>query len=488
MKEYRFRLEKGSRKFPCPECSKKRFVRYVDVSTGEYLPEMYGKCDRADNCGYFRNPYQDGYAANMNSKSTEGILGHEKFFSKGHFLRKQQIPIELQSIPIDVVKATLQGYEYNNFVQNLLERVPFPFAVEEVERVVALYYLGTITTAYLRGAVTFPFIDIEQQVRAVQVKQFDQTNHTVTTNKLDKMLQNDYKIARQPNPEWLTKYIEYGEQHGYFTCLFGEHLLKTFPNNPVALVEAPKTAIYGTLYFGIPESPEDLIWLAVYNKSSFSLEKMKVLKGRNVCVFPDLSKDGKTYLEWHTKAKVIQAEIPGLRFVFSDFLERLAPMDARNEGADLADFLIRWDWRQFRALTINSVPPASIEKGPTAISANSEKSAAVEKEKENGVTSDLTVLSCNSTDLGKTTQPQVSKQESLEFSNTSALHDRSSLIAVAKTIMAPFDSYDSDAVKTALGLETNGDPKILFDLLVQRGIIVQAGGLDAYYLWDSSPF
>ena len=47
---YKYVLEKGSKKHYCPECNKKRFVRYIDTNTDEYLPFDYGRCDRDDKC------------------------------------------------------------------------------------------------------------------------------------------------------------------------------------------------------------------------------------------------------------------------------------------------------------------------------------------------------------------------------------------------------------------------------------------------------
>ena len=149
----------------------------------------------------------------------------------------------------------------------------------------------------------------------------------------------------KPLPEWL---ISYKKNNKKVSCLFGEHLLSIYLQNPVALVEAPKTAIYGTLYFGFPEQTTDFIWLAVYNKSSFSFDKLKVLRGRNIFVFPDLSKDGSTFKEWEQKAKNYEMQLPGIRFIFSDILEKLAPAEDREHGYDIADYLIKQDWRLFR--------------------------------------------------------------------------------------------------------------------------------------------
>ena len=205
--------------------------------------------------------------------------------------------------------------------------------------------MGTVANGYRAGAITFPFIDIQNNVRAIQVKQFDEANHTKGTDFLHSIIEKHYSRNNTRLPDWLQAYTK---QDKKVSCLFGEHLLKKFPTNPIALVEAPKTAIYGSLYFGSPESSENLIWLAVYNKSSFSIDKMEVLKGRNVFVFPDLSKDGNTYKEWEAKAKDFEKQLTGTRFVFSDLLEKLANDNDRNDGNDFADILIKQDWRLFR--------------------------------------------------------------------------------------------------------------------------------------------
>ncbi len=359
--EYRYKFEKGSRKHFCPACNKKRFVRYIDTNTGEYLPEQYGRCDRSDNCSYHLNPYLDGYAKMIwerEQKVTEvtkvTVPKQKYFFTKP----KPQPKPEPIFFDFNTFKQTLQPerYEKNTFIQNLFYRVQFPFEVDEVTKVIQLYRLGTVIKGSWTGAVTLPYIDKKGFVRTIQVKKFDEQNHTTVQNKLDKVILSGLKKENRAVPEWLTKHIEYGDKYGYFACLFGEHLLSKYPNTKVYLFEAPKTAIYATLYFGFPEQ-SNTICLAVYNKSSFSFDKLKVLQGRFVYVFPDLSKDGNTFKEWETKAKEYESRLPGTRFIFSDLLEQAAPEADKSKGNDLADFLIKLDWRRFRDLKAKEQQP-----------------------------------------------------------------------------------------------------------------------------------
>ena len=355
---YRYILDKSSKKHYCPNCNKKSFVLYIDTVTGDYLPEQYGRCDRENKCSYHLNPYLDGYAKSIweqeqkVTKVTKVTVPTKYYFSTQPKPQPEPKPVFFD---FDTFKRTLQtDYENNVFIQNLFSKVPYPFEPVDVIKVIELYRLGTIQNGYRAGAITFPFIDIAGNVRAVQVKQFDEANHTTGTDFLHSILIKYYKEAGKVPPEWLNKYIN---QDKKVTCLFGEHLLSKYPNNPIALVEAPKTAIYGTLYFGLPENPTDLIWLAVYNKSSFSLDKVKPLQGRFVYVFPDLSKDGDTFKEWETKAKEFERQLPKIKFIFSDLLEQLAPENDKKEGNDLADYLIKQDWRLFRKRNIKEPKP-----------------------------------------------------------------------------------------------------------------------------------
>lgn len=376
MANYRFILEKKGKKHTCPNCGKKRFVHYVDKKTNEYLPEKYGRCDRENKCGHHLSPYSDGYsqmiwdkewqekkgvysetkkgAINQYTKTLNDNLSNSKTFA-------EDSAEKIVFFDFETFKRTLKDYDKNIFIQNLLSNIPFPFPADDVTKVIELYRLGTISNGYRAGAIAFPFIDVSGYVRTIQVKQFDKFNHTTGTDFLHSMIEKHYKSRKEPLPEWLEPYLK---QEKRVSCLFGAHLLRKFPSNPVAIVEAPKTAIYGTLYFGLPESEKDLIWLAVYNKTSFSFDKLQDLKGRFVYVFPDLSKDGKTFDEWKQKAADYENKLPGTRFEFSNLLERLAPEQDKTKGSDIADFLIKLDWKGFRkdGNQFRSVADSAIEQ------------------------------------------------------------------------------------------------------------------------------
>ena len=374
--EHRYIFEKGSKKHRCPNCDKKRFVRYIDTQIGEYLPEQYGRCDREINCPQqdYNNPYLDGYAKAIWEQEQGNKTDWKPQQPKR--IKKPVNKPKRAFIPVEVFNRTRAGYEQNTFIQNLLTRVAFPFEVQDIEKVISLYHLGTVQNGYRKGANTFPFIDIQNKVRAIQVKQFDEQNHTIGTDFLHSIIEKHHTRNNKPLPEWLEAY---NKNETKVSCLFGEHLLSKYPYNPVALVEAPKTAIYGTLYFDFPEQPTNLLWLAVYNLSSLNLNKCKALKGRNVYLFPDLSKDGKAFELWSNKAAEIQKRLQGTYFHVSDLLEQLAPQQDKEQGKDIADYLIKQDWRLFRKQNIKEAPQLEPEPVETSTREKREKREAPKK-------------------------------------------------------------------------------------------------------------
>lgn len=322
---YRYKLDRSPRKFICPGCNKKRFVRYVDNETCQYLPSEFGRCDRESNCKYHLNPLKVGYKT---SKALERQEYKQQPMSQ---------PRPLYFIPESILNATQKQYDKNSFIQNLLKIS----SVGDVEKIISLYRLGTLAKGSRAGAVTFPFIDASGNIRAIQAKQFNNENHTISTDWVHSILFRHYTEIQKVIPDWLNEYIK---NEIKVSCLFGSHLLNRYPLNPVGLVEAPKTAVIASLYYGLPSHPENLLWLAVYNKSSLTFEKVNALKGRKVFVFPDLGSFG----EWSQKTDNLVKLMPQTQFFISDLLEKNASEKDKNDGLDLADYLCHFNSLEFK--------------------------------------------------------------------------------------------------------------------------------------------
>jgi len=322
MQKINYKLDPSPKKYICPSCLKKRFVRYLNTESGEYLPEHFGRCDRESNCGYHLNPYKTDYKTNDVPFPDQ---------------RPRFKPQPIHFIPADILNATLRNYPQNTFISNLLKLA----SASEIEKIILLYRIGTIGKGCRAGAATFPFIDKSGNIRTIQAKQFDTTNHTTSTDFVHSILIRHYNDREKALPEWLSNYSKNEKR---VSCLFGEHLLTKYSRNTVALVEAPKTAIIATLYYGLPDNSTNMLWLAVYNKSSLNAEKCKALQGRNVVLFPDLN----AFSEWSSKAKELNKYFTNTKFLVSDLLENKASDSDKNRGLDLADYLTRFDLKLFK--------------------------------------------------------------------------------------------------------------------------------------------
>lgn len=342
MKDYRYSLPQKKKKHPCPNCGEPRcFVRYIDTRTGELLPDAYGRCDREAKCGYHANPY-DIEADGLSYKERVYRQGKEAAKSAPSRTRRPLLaPVAALPpvlIPESIFTASLSRYSSNQFARLLRARLGVGVANELLTR----FEVGTL--AHWPGACVFWFTDEHGGRRAGQVKLFDETFHTVKgkTTWVHTALKASYGRKQQPCPDWL---VAYEQQPAKVSCLFGLPQLRLDPpDKPIAIVEAPKTAILCAHYF------PDFIWLATGSLSYLNAERLAPLRGRKIELYPDGSADGKTFEKWQAKANEFANS--GFRISVSDVLEREASASQKAAGADLADLLLAdwpgyppsWDW------------------------------------------------------------------------------------------------------------------------------------------------
>ncbi len=296
----------------CPSCGQnKKFTRYIDTETNEYIDYKVGRCDRSDNCSYHYKPIQyftdNKYLINTFNRKTE----HK---SNIHDIQKVIAP---SFISFETFKFFLEiDFEKNNFNKYLIRL----FGNDASNKLIENYFIST--SQIWEGATIFWQIDKNYKIRSGKIMLYD-----FETGKRNKTKNN-----------WVHKVLNL-TTFQLNQCFFGEHLLNgNFKT--VAVVESEKTAVIMS-YF-LPE----FVWLGCGGKEGLNTNKFKILKGRNVILFPDLSKNNlnnNCYQLWSKKANEYKSFS---KIIVSDFLERHSTDFEKKAGFDLADFFIKLHLKQ----------------------------------------------------------------------------------------------------------------------------------------------
>lgn len=336
---HRFTLEKyrtSASRHTCPECGKRReFTRYVDTLGEIEFPTYVGKCNREMNCGYHYTPRQYfkdvdicfDWQGNIKSGRTDAPRPRPLFGGK---LQPTAAPTPPASL-IDpaIFRRSLANYQRNNFAKFLYSK----FGQEMADAALNRYHVGTSRHWQNAGATVFWQVDIKGEVRTGKVMLYDPD-----TGKRDK--------SEHRKPNWVHVLLKLPGFH-LEQCFLGEHLLSSEPSKAVAIVESEKTAIVASIYF----ARMNYLWLATGGKNFPPLERLEALRGRRVVLFPDTGQpkgtETKTPFErWSEKADELRKA--GFHVEVSTLLERGATADEREAGADLADYLLRFDLSAFQ--------------------------------------------------------------------------------------------------------------------------------------------
>lgn len=303
MEWFRYELEQGSRKYPCPACGQRRFVRYVDTENREHLADEVGRCDREDSCGYHLKP--GDYFRQQRQRPMP---------KNAPSMRRHSMPEQVPSlIEPAILEASMAGHDRNNFCLWLCTI----FGEHKVFGLTSRYWIGT--SKYWPGACVFWQVDEAWKIRGGKIMLYD----AETGRRVKKPFSHI---------QWVHTVLDMPNYH-LRQCLFGKHLLSSDDNKPVAIVESEKTAIAASGF--MPE----YIWLATAGKGNLRAEKLASLHGRKVVLFPDLG----AFEKWQKIAK----GSGGVQV--SDILERYATQADREAGLDLADYLLREHSRSMSA-------------------------------------------------------------------------------------------------------------------------------------------
>ena len=358
METFKYKLDKGSKKFLCPSCSKRTFVLYVDNETGSYLNDEFGRCDREQNCSYHKAPPKGKKCYLIKTLSIKSIsdkassltdeFGIITIVPKSQileqtkndcyitewFLKNSLIPylaneskyfntdeisfvnvVTAKEPPSEIVPSfhSLELLDKMYFekpqIDNLTEFLKIHFSTDEVFKVTQ-NYLITGTNHFWSNSTAFWQIDYKEKIHACKIMQYDRY--------IGKRIKKPYNHIN-----WLHIAIKEPD-FNLCQCLFGLHRVNEDYQKTVAIVESEKTAIIMSLL--IP----DYIWIATGSKQNLKFELLKPIKKRNIVLFPDKGE----YFNWLNKATDLNAI--GFKIAVSELIEQT---DFEN-GFDLADYYL----------------------------------------------------------------------------------------------------------------------------------------------------
>jgi len=228
-------------------------------------------------------------------------------------------------IPVVKLERSLSNYNRNTFAVYLTKL----FGKQTAMELIIKYFIGTPEDEDF--STVFWQIDLSGNIRTGKSLSYEILYHEETFSGINcKMIKNTF-----PSFELMhTPYKKYG--FSFKQCFFGEHLLHD-TKKPIAIVEGEKTAVIASIY--MPQ----FIWLANCGANYLTAQKCSVLKGRTVLLFPRIS----NFDAWKEKKKELVRSMPGTNFDVSEALSKNATYEMREEDYDIADYLIRFDWRSF---------------------------------------------------------------------------------------------------------------------------------------------
>ena len=283
MTQYKYQLDKSSKKFNCPKCGKKRFVQYIETETGNYAESQYGRCDRETSCGYSMYP-------NNNS-----ILNYE------YIAPEPLIPSYIEK---EILQKTLTKYEINPLTTYLYRH----YDEDKVNVTIDKYQVGT--SNQFNNSTVFWQMDYTGNIRSGKIMAYDTSTGKRRKNKDGK-----------PLLHWAHSILEI-PKYNLKQCLFGLHLLNE-TTKQVAIVESEKTALIMSIEF------PQYTWMSTGSLRGFKYEYLAPLKEKDIIAFPD--KGG--YVQWQKTAEILNEK--GFEIEVSKLLEN----KNYEDGWDLVDVI-----------------------------------------------------------------------------------------------------------------------------------------------------
>lgn len=261
-----------------------------------------------ENSFYFFSENVYPYKGGINFFNESTLVDIKDINKYKDYFKETEVEENEFKITFDDYLATTKNYSiFKDFLNNSIRSFKGANCVN-------YYDLRGIADGYLKDSVCFPFFDYNNNFKTAQIINYDTKG---------KRVKNSYSTSWLHSYKTVKKDLDLNTEDKYVVSnipFFGENYLFG-SDNPVAIVEAPKTAVL------LKELYPDIDWLATAGETAIRNKDLKILQDKDVILFPD----AKTTL-WKEFAEENS-------FSVSNLLEsKHAP-----EGSDLADFIFDFE-------------------------------------------------------------------------------------------------------------------------------------------------
>ena len=235
----------------------------------KHLPEIFGYCH---SCGTTNLPpslYKDEkgeeYIWNVIKNSFEPIRSQLYYNQVSQTYYNSVIQHEKNIAICNKANKYLQKELVSRFFNhkpenNLLQYLRNIYGNKKVDLIKKMYFIGTSKD----GGTVFWNINQNQKVQKAKVSYYTSDGRRTSHFK-----------------------VPYKNEEGYYSCLFGEHLIENTKNidKPIILVESEKTALVCAIHL------PNYIWLSYGGINGLTENKLDVLIGHKVLLVPDMSEN-----------------------------------------------------------------------------------------------------------------------------------------------------------------------------------------------------
>ena len=256
--------------------------------------------------------------------------------------REMPPPLPTLTLPASLMEARMDNSR-DTFCQWVRTGIKWnPEQRGRIEQVLRDYHVGHVNVRGVHPFTAFWQVDADGNIRTAHLMKYKSTGKRM--HEEDDAYNTDWLhalLSRHIDPEthkavyaapWPFPQLYNPDTHQARQCIFGEHLMKRYPDAPVLLVESEKTAVLMAIAYGNGRAG---IWMASCGSSNITAERLwNIIRAkRRIILYPD--RDG--IKAWQKRA--------------DDLDYRLITLDTRavtqwwrpddGEKADIADVVVR---------------------------------------------------------------------------------------------------------------------------------------------------